>query len=57
MSTFFNGMEQGETLEKFLDRVVRPDKAFITNCKQVIDTVVRLIQRYSKYKTKSIFFI
>jgi hypothetical protein len=54
MSTFFNGMEQGETLETFLDRVVRPDTEFITNCKQVIDTVVRLIQRYSKYSVNQV---
>lgn len=47
-------MEQGETLEKFLDRVVRPDTEFITNCKQVIDTVVRLIQRYSKYSVNQV---
>ena len=47
-------MEQGETLEKFLDRVVRPDKAFITNCKQVIDTVVRLIHLYPKYSVNQV---
>lgn len=56
MSMFFNGMEQGETLEKFLDRVVRPDTEFISNCGEVIDTVVRLIHklRHPKYSVNHV---
>ena len=56
MSMFFNGMEQGETLEKFLDRVVRPDTEFIRNCGEVIDTVVRLIHklRHPKYSVNHV---
>jgi hypothetical protein len=52
-------MEQGETLEKFLDRVVRPDTEFIRNCGDVIDTVVRLIHKlrqiYISYMNKTVF--
>jgi hypothetical protein len=49
-------MEQGETLEQFLDRVVRPDTEFIRNCGEVIDTVVRLIHklRHPKYSVNHV---
>jgi hypothetical protein len=33
---------------------IKHDTEFITNCKQVIDTVVRLIQRYSKYRVNQV---
>ncbi|XP_063396444.1 2'-5'-oligoadenylate synthase 1-like [Mytilus trossulus] len=52
--TFFNGMLPGETLEKFLDREVRPDTKFLSDCSQVIDTVVRLIHRNPKYKVNQV---
>lgn len=47
-------MLPGETLEKFLDREVRPDTKFLSDCSQVIDTVVRLIHRNSKYKVNQV---
>jgi len=56
MSMFFNGMKQGETLEKFLDRVVRPDTEFLEDCGEVIDTVVRRIHklRHPKYSVNNV---
>jgi hypothetical protein len=44
------------TLEKFLDRVVRPDTEFNRICGEVIDTVVRLIHklRHPKYSVNHV---
>lgn len=52
--TFFKGMLPGETLEKFLDREVRPDTKFLSDCSQVIDTVVRLIHHNPTYKVNQV---
>ena len=54
--TFFNGMKEKETLEQFLDRTVRPDREFLENCGEVIDTVVRRIHklRHPKYSVNHV---
>lgn len=42
-------MKENETLEQFLDRIVRPDTEFLRNCSEVIDKIVRMIHKYEEY--------
>ncbi|XP_052074431.1 2'-5'-oligoadenylate synthase 1-like isoform X2 [Mytilus californianus] len=51
---FFDDMLPDESLEKFLDREVRPDTDFLSDCNQIIDTVVRLIHRHPKYSVNQV---
>ncbi|VDI54823.1 2'-5'-oligoadenylate synthetase [Mytilus galloprovincialis] len=51
---FFDGMLPDESLEKFLEREVRPDIEFLNDCNQVIDTVVKLVHRHPKYSVNQV---
>lgn len=54
MAEYFPGLHIGETLEKFLDRKVRPDTIFLNSCREVINTVVRLIHQHPNYNIKEV---
>lgn len=54
MAEHFPGMHIGETLEKFLDRKVRPDTSFLNSCREVINTVVRLIHHHPDFSIKEV---
>ncbi|XP_063396435.1 2'-5'-oligoadenylate synthase 3-like [Mytilus trossulus] len=54
MAEYFPGLGFGETLEKFLDRKVRPDTLFLNSCGEVINTVVRLIHQHPLYSIKEV---
>ncbi|CAG2235243.1 OAS [Mytilus edulis] len=51
---FFDGMLPDESLENFLEREVRPDRDFLSDCNQIIDIVVKLIHRHPKYSVNQV---
>lgn len=54
MAGYFPGLSLGETLEQFLDRMVRPDTRYLVSCREVINTVVRLIHKHPSYNIKEV---
>ncbi|CAC5385990.1 OAS [Mytilus coruscus] len=54
MNVPFQGMYQGETLECFIDRHVRPNYEFLRRCSSVIDRVVRIVHLHPRYSVSQV---